>query len=267
MIKKTLIPVISVIMILTLFLPCAAAGLTVNGTSLDCYIENGITYVSVREFIDLYEKYSVSWDSKNKIAGIEGEDLNARVYQNQSYTVANGRVLVRDSVNRNKGGKVYAPVTVLAEMLSAEVVWNASTKQVSVTGGGRALMPSDEYYDSDELYWLSRIISAESKGEPFMGKCAVGNVVLNRVGASQFPDSIEGVIFDTKYGVQFTPAANGSIYEEPTAESVMAAKAVLDGFVKVKDALYFLNPRTAVNSWIVNNRRFALSIGNHDFYY
>lgn len=267
MIKRIITPIITVIMILTLCVPCFAATLTVNGTSLDCYIENGITYVSVREFIDQYEKYSISWDTKSKIAGIEGDGLSAKVYQGRPYTVANDRVLVRDGINRNKNGKVYAPVTVLAEAVSADVLWEPRTAQVTVTGGGQALKEAGSYYDPEDLYWLSRIISAESKGESFMGKCAVGNVVQSRAASSQFPNSIKGVIFDTKYGVQFTPSANGTIYDEPTSESVMAAKAVLDGFVKVKGALYFLNPRTAVNSWIINNRRFAMRIGNHDFYY
>ncbi len=267
MIKKIITPIICIIMIMTLCLPSFAGTLTVNGNTLDCYIENGITYVSVREFIDQYEKYNVSWDAKNKIAGVEGDGLSARVYQGQPYTIANERVLMRDGINKNKGGKVYAPVTVLSEAVSANVEWNQKTRQVTVTGGGQALAWGSSYYDSDDLYWLSRIISAESRGESFMGKCAVGNVVQSRVTSSQFPNSIKDVVFDTKYGVQFSPISDGSIYNEPTSESIMAAKAVLDGFNKVEGALYFLNPRTATNSWIINNRRFCTRIGNHDFYY
>lgn len=267
MIKKIITPIIAVIMIMTLSLPCLAGTLTVNGNTLDCYIENGITYVSVREFIDQYEKYNVSWDAKNKIAGVSGDGLNARVYQGQPYTVANERVLMRDGINQNRNGKVYAPVTVLGEAVSADVSWNPKTRQVTVSGGGEALAAAESYYNSEDLYWLSRIISAESRGESFMGKCAVGNVVQSRAASSQFPDSIKEVIFDTKFGVQFSPISDGSIYNEPTAESVMAAKAVLDGFTKVENCLYFLNPRTATNSWIINNRRFCMRIGNHDFYY
>lgn len=267
MIKKIIIPIICVIMILTMCLPSFAQTLSVNGTSLDCYNENGITYVSVREFAELYGKYDIVWDNANKIVRIDGAGLDADVYQGSSYTLANGRVLVRDGINRNKNGKVYAPVTVLAEAVSAEVEWNPKTRHVTVSGGGQALKHGDEYYNSDDLYWLSRIISAESKGEPFLGKCAVGNVVLNRVESSQFPSMIKDVIFDTKYGVQFSPISDGSIYNTPTAESVMAAKAVLDGFVKADGALYFLNPRIATNSWIIKNRIFAIRIANHDFYY
>lgn len=267
MIKKIIITIISVILIMTLCLPSFAETLTVNGTRIDCYIENGITYASVREFVDLYEKYTVSWDNSAKTASIEGQDLNARVYQGQPYTVANGRVLVRDGINRNKSGRIYAPVTVLCEAVSATASWDPQSRHVTVNGGGIGLENADTFYNSEDLYWLARIISAESRGESFMGKCAVGNVVQSRVISPQFPDSIKGVIFDNNFGVQFSPTADGSIYNEPTPESIMAAKAVLDGFIKVNGALYFLNPRTATNSWIINNRRFCMRIGNHDFYY
>lgn len=267
MIKKTIIPVIIITLILTLCLPAYASTLTVNGTVLDSYIENGITYASVREFAELYDGCSVSWSNSTKTAKITGNGLDATIYQGQPYSVANGRVLVRDGINRNRGGKLYAPVTELARMVSARVEWNPSTRRVTVTGGGQAIVGGDSYYNAEDLYWLSRIISAESRGESFMGKCGVGNVVLSRRESDQFPSSVKDVIFDTRYGVQFSPIADGSIYNEPTPESILAAKAVLDGFVKVDKALYFLNPRTATNSWIINNRRFCMRIGNHDFYY
>ncbi|MBR6514625.1 MAG: cell wall hydrolase [Clostridia bacterium] len=267
MIKKIITPIITVILIMTLCLPVAANTLTVNGQVLDSYIENGITYASVREFTGQYEGYSVGWDNKAKIATVSGTDLNASVYQGMPYIVANGRVLTRDGINSNKNGKVYAPVTELAKMLSANVTWDSSTRRVTVSGGGQALSSAESYYNSEDLYWLSRIISAESRGESFMGKVGVGNVVLARTKAKEFPDTVKAVIFDTKYGVQFSPISDGSIYNEPTSESIMAAKAVLEGFVKVDGALYFLNPRTATSSWIAQNRRFCTRIGNHDFYY
>lgn len=46
-----------------------------------------------------------------------------------------------------------------------------------------------------DLELLARIISAEARGEPYIGQVAVGAVVLNRVESSSFPDSISGVIY------------------------------------------------------------------------
>jgi|GEM_PF-2194138 len=120
----------------------------------------------------------------------------------------------------------------------------------------------------DDLYWLSRIIHAEAQGEPYEGKVAVGNVILNRVKSSDFPNTVYGVVFDKQFGyTQFSPVIDGSIYNTPNADSIETAKAVLKGERPVGDALYFLNPRKATNFWIVQNRRFSMTIGEHDFYH
>jgi len=50
-------------------------------------------------------------------------------------------------------------------------------------------------------------------------------------------------------------------------ECIRAAKMVLEGTSVNDGVLYFVNPRIASNSWVQNNRRFALAIGNHYFYY
>ena len=42
---------------------------------------------------------------------------------------------------------------------------------------------------------LARIISAESRGEPYTGQVAVGAVILNRVEHPSFPDSVAGDIY------------------------------------------------------------------------
>ena len=132
------------------------------------------------------------------------------------------------------------------------------------TDGSPALTtPGDEH---DELYWLSRIISAESQGECWEGKIAVGNVVLNRVASPDFPDTIYGVIFDDRWGGQFEPVRNGTVYYEPTAESVRAAVACLAGANEVGDSLYFLAPELTDNHWTMENRTFVTTIGAHGVY-
>ena len=98
------------------------------------------------------------------------------------------------------------------------------------------------------------------------GKLAVGNVVLNRVRSAAYPNTIYGVIFDRKYGIQFSPVANGTIYNVPTEDAVIAAKMCLEGYSLSSDILYFVNPTKAPDSWIAKNRKYAFSIGNHAFF-
>ena len=99
-----------------------------------------------------------------------------------------------------------------------------------------------------------------------LGQIAVGSVVMNRVKSSLYPNTIWGVIFDRKYGVQFSPIIDGAIYQTPTASAVAAAKICLEGFDVNSSALFFLYPRHSTSSWIPNNRTYIFSIGKHDFY-
>ena len=128
------------------------------------------------------------------------------------------------------------------------------------------MVKGKDFYNKDDLYWLSRIIHAESQGEPLRGKIAVGNVIINRKNRSEYPNTIKAVIFDRKYGTQFTPVANGSIYNTPNSDSIKAAKIVLDGYSLDHDMIFFLNPRVATNFWITQNKSFVMKIGNHAFY-
>ena len=117
------------------------------------------------------------------------------------------------------------------------------------------------------LYWLSRIIHAEAEAEPYAGKVAVGNVVINRANSGTFASTIKGVIFEYSHGLpQFSPVADGTIYKTPSLISVQAAKAALAGERPVGTSMFFFNPDKSAGSWIVNNKTFVKTIGNHDFY-
>ena len=127
----------------------------------------------------------------------------------------------------------------LADTSGSSLTWDGSTAALSTWGA----VPPQADYDQEDLYWLSRIISAESRGEPLVGQIAVGNVVLNRTESGQFPDTVKEVVFDSQYAVQFTPVANGTIYLEPAASSVLAAKLCLEGAEVAGDSLYFFARR------------------------
>lgn len=120
---------------------------------------------------------------------------------------------------------------------------------------------------SGDVYWLSRIIHAEAAGEPYRGKVAVGNVVLNRVNSKDFPNTIYNVIFEY-YGKipQFSPVADGTIYNTPCNECIQAAREALNGSRPVGNSTYFFNPSKAAGTWIVRNKSYVTKIGGHAFY-
>lgn len=120
---------------------------------------------------------------------------------------------------------------------------------------------------STDLYWLSRIIHAEAEAEPYKGKVAVGNVIMNRVKSSAFSNTIKGVIFEYYQGIpQFSPVADGTIYNNPNAESIAAAKEAYNGSRPVGSCTYFFNPAKSAGTWIVKNKTYVTRIGNHVFY-
>lgn len=122
-------------------------------------------------------------------------------------------------------------------------------------------------YTFTDLYWLSRIIHAEAEAEPYTGKIAVGNVILNRVRSSSFPNTVKGVIFEYYKNIpQFSPVAEGTIYNTPNADSIKAAKAAFSGTSSVGSATYFFNPDKSEGAWIVKNKTLVKRIGNHVFY-
>ena len=232
----------------------------------ECVIINSVTYVPLRNFCNLLDECRFTWNGVTATATVRSDHLTLTVQNNALYIIANGHYFYTVGQVMNLNGHMYVPIRPLARAFNEELSWNASARCVELTSNSGVRAVKAASYAEDEVYWLSRIISAEAKGEPFAGQIAVGNVVLNRVRSSAYPNTIYGVIFDRKHGTQFSPVSFGTIYNSPTESAVIAAKICLEGYTLSDSALFFLNPRIATNNWIVKNRPFAFRIGNHDFY-
>lgn len=246
-----------------------AVKLTLDGAPLptvDARLIDGTTYVPLRAFAGEMGECDISWDAEHGVARARSGELSLTATVGATYIEANDRAIPAPDGVRLIEGSVMLPLRPLARAYGLTVDWEGETTTASLSRIGQALAPASAVYDADTLNWLARIISAEAKGEPFAGQIAVGNVVLNRVASSEFPDTVYGVIFDRRYGVQFTPTANGAIYTPPTPSAVIAAKLALEGYTLSPDVLYFLNPDIATSRWIIENRTFAFKIGGHEFY-
>lgn len=231
------------------------------------YLIDGITYVPLRAFCDSFDgAFTVSWNGVSHTASATSGSLTLKAQQDAYYITANERCFYTVGKVLNIEGRIYVPIRPMAKAFCLDLTWNGESRSVSLSSTGKRLSTAAEVYDSEDIYWLSRIINAEAGSEPFLGKIAVGNVVLNRVRSSQYPNTVKGVVFDRKYGVQFSPVSNGTIYNSPNYDSIVAARICLEGYSLSTDVLYFLNPRIATNFWIVNNRRYEFTIGNHKFY-
>ena len=235
-----------------------------SGRSL---LVDSITYVPIRDFANAMGGTVVGWNGSTNTATISADGLNLSAGVGKIYINANDRYLYTIGQIININGSVYVPIRPLARAFGLDVSWDGNTYTVTLTKNGSGYIKNgSSFYISDEVYWLSRIINAESAGEPMLGKIAVGNVILNRVADSRYPNTIYNVIFDMKNGVQFTPAATGTVYKAPTADSVIAAKIILEGYRIDNELLFFINPTIAKNTWVSKNRPYVMTIGNHAFY-
>ena len=233
--------------------------LNVSGVTI-----NNIDYIPFRAAANALG-ISYTYDSKNKTSLMSGRGVVLSATEGCFSVYANDRPLFASSpVVILSDGRMYIPASSFAKATGLTVSKNG--KNINLTGSFKALAPSSKFYDPDAVLWLARIIHAESSGEPLLGKIAVGNVVLNRVAHPSYPNTIYGVIFDRKYGVQFSPILNGTIYNTPSYESTLAAKICLEGFDVSEGTLFFLHPEISTSSWIPKSREYKFSIGNHDFY-
>ncbi len=212
---------------------------------------NGIAYAPIESFCALLSSGNISAEAGEPYICSEGRCIPC--------SVSDISVKVLDV-----SGVLCAPVSALASA-SGQSVSRKEAGEIIISG--TPSFPSAKtVYGEEDLYWLSRIISAEARGECFEGQLAVGCVVINRTAHDSFPDTIYDVIYDNKFGVQFTPAHSGSVKNEPTDSAVRAAKLCLEGFSLSDSILFFFNSSIAAGSWITANRTFTVTIGNHDFY-
>ena len=81
-------------------------------------------------------------------------------------------------------------------------------------------------YSAAEYGLLARIISAEARGESYVGQVAVGAVILNRVEHPSFPNSLSGVIYQRG---AFSCLNDGQFYEAVADSAYSAARDAING--------------------------------------
>ena len=125
------------------------------------------------------------------------------------------------------------------------------------------LAPQDGHgnYSSADFELLARIISAEARGEEYLGQVAVGAVVLNRIEHPSFPDTLSGVVYQNG---AFSCLYDGQFYEPIEDICYSAARDAINGLDPSGGAIYYYNPATATNKWIFS-REVITTIGSHVF--
>ena len=118
---------------------------------------------------------------------------------------------------------------------------------------------SEVTFAEGDRYLLANLIYCEAGSEPYEGKVAVGSVVINRVLSSVYPDTVVGVIYQSK---QFSPVTSGRLAlaladSKATAACYQAADEAMKGYSNVGNCVYFRTPIPGLS---------GINIGGHVFY-
>lgn len=240
----------------------AAVEVTVDGEPLagEAIVRDALTYVPLRSLLSALGGWETGWDAPARAAYAVTEFCTLTAPVGAVEVLADGSPYGLAGEIVLYGDRTYVPLRSVAELLGAEVTFTAWDEPIAVAAA------EETAYTEEDLYWLSRIIAAESRGESLRGQIAVGNVVLNRVESPKFPDTVREVIFDRRDAVQFEPVENGTVYDDPDAQSVLAARLALGGAREVGTCMYFYAPALSQGLWINQNCVYYATIGCHRFY-
>jgi N-acetylmuramoyl-L-alanine amidase len=168
------------------------------------------------------------------------------------------RGLFNDSVTGYYGEKTQAAVIKFQKQQGISQTGTAGPQTLKALGISIGSIPAAT---DTNINLLARIISAESRGEPYVGQVAVGAVILNRIEHPSFPDTLSGVIYQDG---AFTAIVDGQFNEPVSDSAYSAARDALNGWDPTGGCIYYYNPAKTSNSFM-HSRQTVTVIGNHRF--
>ena len=201
-----------------------------------------------KEELDEYKVQVVA--EQSRVSGLVSKTSNSINATASQISEAEAEALAYEEKIKEQEENITALKAKLAEeirmaQLASESSWR-DISEVSFAEGDR--------------YLLANLIYCEAGGEPYNGQVAVGAVVMNRVLSSVFPNTVTGVIYQSR---QFSPVASGRLAlalaeGKATASCYQAADEAMKGSTNVGNCVYFRTPVEGVTP--------KYRIGGHIFY-
>jgi spore germination cell wall hydrolase CwlJ-like protein len=186
---------------------------------------------------------------KNKVSGLISQTSNSIAKYGNEIAEAEQKALEYEAeIKKQEENLEYLKKKLAEEIAMSQAAANAAWRDISEV----------TFADGDR-YLLANLIYCEAGGEPYAGQLAVASVVINRVLSSKYPDSVVGVIYQSK---QFSPVASGRLdlalgSGMATASCYKAADEAMSGVSNVGNCVYFRTPVEGLT---------GISIGGHVFY-
>lgn len=130
-----------------------------------------------------------------------------------------------------------------AEELPPDAIWITREQTVAPDQGIPMVepVPTEETeaarsYTDEDLEVLTRVLTGECQTGSWELQVAVGSVVLNRVQAAEYPDSIKGVVFQRG---QYACVRDGNYYRVPTERNRQAAQYLLENGSQIPESVIY----------------------------
>lgn len=186
---------------------------------------------------------------KSKVSGLISQTSNTIAKYADQIDEAEQKALEYEAAIKKKEEDLdYLKKKLAEEIAMSQSAANAKWRDIS-----------EVTFADGDLYLLANLIYCEAGGEPYAGKLAVGSVVINRVLSSVYPDTVVGVIYQSR---QFSPVASGRLdlalaSNKATADCYKAAEEAMSGVTNVGNCVYFRTPVEGLT---------GINIGGHVFY-
>ena len=173
-------------------------------------------------------------------------------------TASEDEFFAEEEVQQDETAALQAEASKAAQNEIEEVQAAEEAARLEAEAQQAALAAQTAAISAEELKLLANIIYCEAGSESYVGKVAVGNVIMNRVKSASQPNTITEVVYAKG---QFSPVRNGSLQralssDKADAACYQAAIEALAGAQPVGGKLFFRR----------NNGRSGQVIGHHVFY-
>ena len=191
--------------------------------------------------------------AQNEIEEVQAAEEAARIEAEAQAKAAAEEAARLEAEAQAKAAEEAAQLEAEAQAKAAE-----EAARLAAEAQQAALAAQTAAISAEELKLLANIIYCEAGSESYVGKVAVGNVIMNRVKSASQPNTITEVVYAKG---QFSPVRNGSLQralssDKADAACYQAAIEALAGAQPVGGKLFFRR----------NNGRSGQVIGHHVFY-
>lgn len=203
----------------------------------------------VREKAELDQLKIDAETERNKVSGLISHTSNSITVYADQISEAEKQALAYEAEIKKKEEDV--------EYLKKKLAEELAMSKAAAQGEWRDI--SEVTFAEKDRYLLANLIYCEAGGEPYEGQLAVGSVVINRVLSKNYPDTVVGVIYQSR---QFSPVASGRLElalaaNKATAKCYQAADEAMSGVTNVGNCVYFRTPVEGLE---------GIRIGGHIFY-